>query len=72
MSNYTERLNAIMAKQSAKGMKTYKVSLEDSDLNAIDAIDYLLEEQLDSMMYMLKLRDRLIESGYNDETRDNG
>ena len=67
MNNYTERLNAIMAKQSAKGLVKYGALLENGTVSLVESVDHALEEVVDLAFYLMHVKTLLERS--DDETR---
>ena len=67
MNNYTERLNAIMAKQSAKGLSKYGALLENCTVSLVESVDHALEEIVDLAYYLMHVKTLL--ERVDDETR---
>jgi len=70
MSNYRDRLNAIMQTQELKGLNKYGALLENGTVSLVESVDHALEEILDLAYYMMHVK-TLLERADN-ETRDNG
>ena len=55
-SLYSERLNAIMAKQSKKGLAKYGSLLEDGTVTILESVDHAIEEVLDLAYYLMHVK----------------
>lgn len=58
---YWERINAIAARQRAKGISKYGVGLENNPAAILERINHLQEELIDGLMYCEWIKDRLKE-----------
>jgi hypothetical protein len=70
MSNYRDRLNAIMQAQELKGLTKYGALLENGTVSLVESVDHALEEVIDMAMYLMHVK-TLLERADN-ETRGNG
>lgn len=50
-----DEINADLEKREAKGIKTYRTTLDNADLNNLQLLNHLYEELLDSVFYIKKL-----------------
>ena len=58
---YWRRIEALSARQRAKGMETYGVGLEQNVAGLISRIEHLEEELIDGLMYCEWIKDKLCE-----------
>jgi len=66
MARYKDRIDARFEKQEAKGISKYGQTLEDNPRPAVEALEYMLEEMVDMMMYGEELLEKLKDGDVNE------
>jgi hypothetical protein len=61
MSNYRDRLNAIMQTQELKGLVKYGALLENGTVSLVESVDHALEEIVDLAYYLMHVKTLLEE-----------
>jgi hypothetical protein len=61
MSNYRDRLNAIMEVQELKGLTKYGAPLENGTVSLVESVDHALEEIVDLAYYLMHVKTLLVE-----------
>jgi len=57
-----EKVRAQLLHRSIVGIRKYGVTLDREDLNTIDWIDHAIEECLDMVLYLTRLKEKLSET----------
>lgn len=56
METIANRVKAIIDRQQQKGIRKYKVSIDDADLTIMQSIEHAQEELADMLVYLEKLK----------------
>lgn len=59
MNTIAERVKQIIDRQQQKGLRKYKVSIDDADLTILQSIEHAQEELADMLVYLEKLKGQI-------------
>lgn len=70
MSRIEDQVVEKIQQRALKGKAKYGVTMERTDLNLLDWLTHLQEELMDATVYIERLKEEVIATGYGKESKD--